>query len=195
MRAKLVFWTVNKPRSDVKHSACALSRRRLFDAAYRERETKVTQASALQEERDTEGAVAQRSPKAWKMRALTLAAGAVVSGLVGTPAMGERLLGVDVSDWQGALTQTQWDSINDTSGKSFAFIRSSRGGTTGYYNESDSDNSDGRNTQSNRYGDLYFANNITRATTTGMLAGPYHFGRADITSYLDENGGTVTHVG
>jgi hypothetical protein len=46
-------------------------------------------------------------------------------------------------------------------GRDFVFIRSSRGGTTGYYNQSDPDNSDGLNTLSQRYDDPYFVQNTS----------------------------------
>ncbi|MCA9258524.1 MAG: hypothetical protein KDA61_04960, partial [Planctomycetales bacterium] len=58
--------------------------------------------------------------------------------------------------------------------------RSSRGGTTGFYNQSDPNNANGQNTLSQRYDDPYFARNISRATAAGIYAGPYHFGRPDI---------------
>jgi autotransporter-associated beta strand protein len=94
----------------------------------------------------------------------------------------QRVYGLDVSAWQGSLSQTSWNSIHGD-GKSFAFIRSDRGGTTGFYNQSDASNANRLNTFSQRYDDTYFANNITRATAAGMLAGQYHFARMDISSY------------
>ena len=73
--------------------------------------------------------------------------------------------------------------------RAFVVLRSSRGGTTGYYNQNDSDNSDGLNTLSQRYDDPYFIQNINRATTAGMFAGAYHFSRPDIiASTLNSNG-------
>jgi len=91
-----------------------------------------------------------------------------------------RVTGIDVSYWQGDLDQDAWDTIHDVDGKSFAFIRSSRGGTTGYYDQSNSDNNPPTNTLSMRYDDPYFVQNITNATNAGIYAGPYHYGRMDV---------------
>ncbi|BBO31618.1 hypothetical protein PLANPX_1230 [Lacipirellula parvula] len=100
-----------------------------------------------------------------------------------------RALGVDISAWQGNISQATWDTFYSTANRKFAFLRASRGGTTGYYNQNDSDNSDGLNTLSQRYDDPYFIQNITRATKAGILTGSYHFNRADITTTtLNSNG-------
>ena len=48
---------------------------------------------------------------------------------------------------------------------------------TGFYDEHDADNSNGLNNLSQRYDDLYFTQNMNRATSAGLFAGPYHFGR------------------
>src|SRR5689334_18859271 len=88
-----------------------------------------------------------------------------------------RVTGLDVSYYQGVLSQEDWNTIHNTDGRSFVFIRSSRGGTTGNYDPSVAAN----NTLSRRYDDPYFVQNITYATNAGMYAGPYHFGRMDIT--------------
>ncbi|MFT3784968.1 MAG: glycoside hydrolase family 25 protein [Tepidisphaeraceae bacterium] len=97
---------------------------------------------------------------------------------------------MDVSNWQGTIN---WTAVQ-TSGIQFAFIRASRGGTTGFYDQNDPDNSNGLNTLSQRYDDTKFVTNITTAKSKGILAGPYHFLRADILTY-DNNGTTVTHTG
>src|SRR5438876_5851645 len=96
------------------------------------------------------------------------------------PSTGDRVLGLDVSAWQGNISQTTWNNIHTVDNREFVFIRSSRGGTTGYYNQNDANNVNGLNTLSQRYDDPYFVQNINRATAAGMLAGPYHFGRMDI---------------
>jgi autotransporter-associated beta strand protein len=109
----------------------------------------------------------------------------------GSAAFAQRVLGIDVSAWQGNLSQATWDALQDVDDRDFVFIRSSRGGTTGYYNQSnpDNDNPPGQNTLSQRYDDPYFIQNITRATATGMFAGPYHFSRPDIiATTLNSNG-------
>jgi autotransporter-associated beta strand protein len=116
------------------------------------------------------------------------------------PAVAQRALGIDVSAWQGNLSQANWNTLRNTNNRQFVFIRSSRGGTTGFYNQSDPNNNNGQNTFSQRYDDPYFVQNITRATSAGMFAGPYHFGRADILTYQGpdpETGqqGNITHTG
>lgn len=122
---------------------------------------------------------------------MTLAALAAVSLSSPTPAQAQitRALGLDISAWQGNISQATWDTFYSSANRKFAFLRSSRGGTTGYYNQNDSDNSDGLNTLSQRYDDPYFIQNITRATKAGILTGSYHFNRADIiASTLNSNG-------
>src|SRR3972149_6775612 len=110
----------------------------------------------------------------------------------GAPAAAQqRALGLDVSAWQGNISQTTWNNIHNVENRDFVFIRSSRGGTTGFYNQSNPDNDDppGQNTLSQRYHDPYFVQNITRATNAGMFAGPYHFGRMDIVASTPYAGG------
>ncbi|MGC3957168.1 MAG: GH25 family lysozyme [Verrucomicrobiota bacterium] len=92
----------------------------------------------------------------------------------------QRLLGLDISAWQLNISQTTWNNIRTNENRQFVFLRSSRGGTTGYYNQNDSDNSDGLNTLSQRYDDPYFVQNVNRATAAGMYVGAYHFSRPDI---------------
>jgi autotransporter-associated beta strand protein len=100
-----------------------------------------------------------------------------------------RSLGIDISAWQGNLPQATWNSFAGAGNRDFVFIRSSRGGTTGFYNQSNADNDPPTNTLSQRYDDPYFVQNITRATNAGMFAGAYHFGRMDIiASTLNANG-------
>lgn len=110
-----------------------------------------------------------------------------------------RVLGIDVSAWQGNISTANWATLKRATneqvggifgdGRDFVFIRSSRGGTTGFYNQSDPDNEDGLNTLSQRYDDPYFVQNITRATSAGMLAGSYHFARPDIIATTTNSAG------
>src|SRR5215216_3548839 len=110
-----------------------------------------------------------------------------------------RALGLDVSAWQTEITTTEWASLKRPTnqqvsgvygdGRDFVFIRSSRGGTSGYYDQTDSDNSNGLNTLSQRYDDPYFVQNVTRATAAGLLAGPYHFSWSDIIATTKNSGG------
>lgn len=108
-----------------------------------------------------------------------------------TPALAQtnRLLGLDISAWQGNISQTTWNNIRNVENRQFIILRSSRGGTTGYYNQNDSDNSDGLNTLSQRYDDPYFVQNINRVIAAGMYAGSYHFSRPDIIATTTNSGG------
>ncbi|WP_231931089.1 GH25 family lysozyme [Botrimarina hoheduenensis] len=109
--------------------------------------------------------------------------------LVPAIAVGQRSLGIDVSAWQGNISQSEWNQLRNNNNREFVFIRSSRGGTTGFYNQNDANNNQGNNTLSQRYDDPYFVQNITRATSVGMLAGPYHFSRPDIVASTLNSGG------
>ncbi len=100
-----------------------------------------------------------------------------------------RSLGLDVASWQATITQSTWNNIYNVENREFVFIRSSRGGTTGFYNQSDPSNSNGDNTFSQRYDDHFFVQNITRASNAGLMAGPYHFARPDIVSSTFQSGG------
>jgi autotransporter-associated beta strand protein len=134
-------------------------------------------------------------------RSAKIAAATVAAVLLGSaaPAEAQRALGIDVSAWQSNLSTTTWATFKRPTnqqvggvfgdGRDFVFIRSSRGGTTGYYNQNDSDNSDGLNTLSQRYDDPYYVQNITRATAAGMLAGSYHFSRPDVIATTLNSGG------
>ncbi len=113
-------------------------------------------------------------------------------GLIALPgdvAWAQRSLGIDVSAWQGNITPSNWNTLRNTNNREFVFIRSSRGGTTGFYNQNDAANNQGNNTLSQRYDDPYFVQNITNATNAGMLAGPYHFSRPDIVASTLNSGG------
>jgi autotransporter-associated beta strand protein len=114
--------------------------------------------------------------------------------LVLTPAVdlkAQRTLGLDISAWQGNISQTTWNNIKNVENRSFVFFRSSRGGTTGFFNQSNpgNDNPPGQNTLSQRYDDTYFVQNMNRSTTAGLLAGSYHFSRPDIIESTLNSGG------
>lgn len=100
-----------------------------------------------------------------------------------------RLLGLDISAWQGNISQTTWNNIHNVENRQFIILRSSRGGTTGYYNQNDASNAQGLNTLSQRYDDPYFVQNINRVTTAGMYAGSYHFSRPDIIASTQNSSG------
>jgi autotransporter-associated beta strand protein len=115
-----------------------------------------------------------------------------------------RVLGIDVSAWQGNISDANWATLKRSTnaqvsgvygdGRGFVLIRSSRGGITGYYDQNDSSNASGRNTLSQRYDDPYYIQNITHATSAGLLAGTYHFARPDIIAST-ENAGGVANTG
>jgi GH25 family lysozyme M1 (1,4-beta-N-acetylmuramidase) len=103
----------------------------------------------------------------------------------------QRLLGLDVSAWQGNISQTTWNNIHNVENRQFVFIRASRGGTTGYYHPGGGypSNNDTAVNLSQRYDDPYYIQNINRATTAGMFAGSYHFSRPDIIASTPNSGG------
>lgn len=126
-----------------------------------------------------------------KFALVTVLACGALSSAGGPAAAQQRVLGIDVSAWQGNLSQTTWNNLHNVNDRDFVFIRSSRGGTTGFYNQSNpnNDNPPGQNTLSQRYDDPYFVQNITRATNAGMFAGPYHFSRPNIIASTLNSGG------
>ena len=113
---------------------------------------------------------------------ILLSASSVRAQVSTPPSSGDRALGLDVSAWQGNISSATWSNLRSIDHRDFVFIRSSRGGTTGYYDQTNSDNNPPTNTLSQRYDDPYFVQNINRATAAGLLAGPYHFGRMPLTA-------------
>src|SRR5262249_2429050 len=124
----------------------------------------------------------------WKIATLALAIWAV-SPLAFAQQL--RVLGIDVSAWQGNLSAANWATLTrDTNqqvggvygdGRDFVFVRSTRGGTTGEDHRQGGYTS-GNTTlyyQSQRYDDPYYIQNINRATSAGLFAGTYHFARPD----------------
>lgn len=104
---------------------------------------------------------------------------------------GNRVLGLDVSAWQGNISQTTWNNLRSVENRQFVFLRASRGGTTGEDHRQGGYPS-GNNTffnLSQRYDDPYFVQNMNRATTAGMFAGSYHFARPDIIATTTNSGG------
>jgi len=104
---------------------------------------------------------------------------------------GNRVLGIDVSAWQGNISQTTWNNLRSRDKRHFVFVRATRGGTTGVDKRAggfpSSDNT--TFTLSQRYDDPYFVQNMNRATAAGMFAGSYHFARPDIVSTTTNSGG------
>lgn len=104
---------------------------------------------------------------------------------------GNRLLGLDVSAWQGNISQTTWNNLRTVENRQFSFMRATRGGTTGFdkraggYPSNDNDDF----SLSQRYDDPYFVQNMNRATAAGMFVGSYHFSRPDIVASTPNSGG------
>jgi autotransporter-associated beta strand protein len=106
----------------------------------------------------------------------------------------QRALGVDVSYWNrgsssaaaDGITQTAWNTAHNTPNangftRQFAFVRASRGGTTGLDQGSGTPSPGGStSTLSKRYDDPEFLRTMTRATNAGLFAGAYHFTRPDV---------------
>lgn len=95
---------------------------------------------------------------------------------------GNRVLGLDLSAWQGNISQATWNNLRTVENRQFVFLRATRGGTTGVDHRAGGYPA-GDNTNfslSQRYDDPYFVQNINRATAAGMWAGSYHFARPDI---------------
>lgn len=98
----------------------------------------------------------------------------------------QRVLGVDISYWNcgtasGGISQANWTTGFTTGNRKFAYIRATRGGTTGVDQPQGTPSPhSGLATLSHRYDDSRFNQNFSRAISAGMLAGPYHFARPDI---------------
>jgi autotransporter-associated beta strand protein len=108
----------------------------------------------------------------------------------GAQSTGNRVLGIDVSYWQGNISQTTWNNIQSVENRQFVFIRASRGGTTGVDQQAGGYPAGSTSqTFSRRYDDPYFIQNINRATAAGMYAGSYHFSRPDIIASTPNSGG------
>lgn len=101
----------------------------------------------------------------------------------------ERALGIDISYWNtgnnqspgsAGIPQSAWNTAFSTGNRKYVWIRATRGGTTGLGQSSGTPGGGSQETLSGRYDDPRFIQNITRATTAGMMAGSYHFARPDI---------------
>jgi autotransporter-associated beta strand protein len=130
-----------------------------------------------------------------RCRLICAAAAMTLAVTTAAPAQstGNRVLGLDVSAYQGNITQATWNNIRTVENRQFTFIRASRGGTTGEdhrqgaYPASD----DTFFNLSQRYDDPYFVQNINRATAAGMFAGSYHFSRPDVIATTQNSGGVA----
>lgn len=128
-----------------------------------------------------------------RIATVALSAALLAAGTL-TWAQPERVLGLDVSYWNrgsssataNGITQTAWNTAYNTPNangytRSFVWIRATRGGTTGLSQGSGTPAPhDSLETLSRRYDDPEFLRTVTRSTTAGLFAGPYHFGRPDV---------------
>src|SRR5688500_2712628 len=131
-------------------------------------------------------------------RAVVAAAATIAIGSITSQSHGQtiqRLLGVDVSDWQEenpTHTPIDWELAHRPTsqgggGKDFVFMRATRGGTNGTFNKFNR-----TGTGSQRYDDYAFERNMSGAIAAGMYAAPYHFLRADIVTYTHPTTGVLT---
>ena len=127
--------------------------------------------------------------KRWLHSLLRIHVALFLATAVTASAQVTRLLGLDISAWQGNISHTTWNNVRTNENRHFIILRSSRGGTTGFYNQNDSDNSDGLNTLSQRYDDPYYVQNINLVAAAGMYAGSYHFSRPDIIATTTNSAG------
>jgi autotransporter-associated beta strand protein len=131
----------------------------------------------------------------WNRLAVFVAASVIwLSIASGKSAAQQRVLGVDVSYWNrgsssataNGITQSDWNTAYSTPNangytRQFAFVRATRGGTTGLSTGSGTPNNPpATETLSRRYDDPEFLRTMTRATTAGLFAGPYHYGRPSV---------------
>jgi autotransporter-associated beta strand protein len=128
-----------------------------------------------------------RDPRRFAVPLLVLA----ITATAQAQSSGNRLLGLDVSAWQGNISQTTWNNLRSVENRQFAFMRASRGGTTGVdkRNGGYPANDDTDATLSRRYDDPYFVQNMNRATAAGMFVGSYHFARPEIIASTTNSGG------
>ncbi len=102
------------------------------------------------------------------------------------PASGQqRALGSDISYWNcgsssTGISQDNWNAAYAAGRREFVFIRATRGGTTGVDQRQGTPGGGTVATLAHRYDDPRFIQNIQRATSAGMVAGPYHFARPDV---------------
>lgn len=85
-----------------------------------------------------------------------------------SPAMAQRPLGLDVSAWQGDISQECWNQIY-AAGKRFAIIRVT------HYGVANGDPDD------------EYSDNIQRATAAGLLVSPYHYAIWSRTPQVEAN--------
>src|SRR5438067_5412385 len=110
---------------------------------------------------------------------------AALLGVGSTVFAQQRVLGADISYWNcgstsDGISQANWDTAYSSGARVFVFHRATRGGTTGVDQPQGTPGGGTTATLSHRYDDPRFVQNISRATSAGMVAGPYHFARPDV---------------
>ena len=125
----------------------------------------------------------------WQSTALRVHVALCLAATFTAGAQITRLLGLDISAWQGNIAQTTWNNTRTNDNRQFIILRSSRGGTTGVYNQNYPNNNFGTNTLSQRYDDPYYVQNMNRVPAAGMYAGSYHFSRPDIIATTTNSAG------
>ena len=125
----------------------------------------------------------------WQPTALRVHVALCLATTLTASAQVTRLLGLDISAWQGNISQTTWNNARTNDNRQFILLRSSRGGTTGVYNQNYPNNNFGTNTLSQRYDDPYYVQNMNRVPAAGMYAGSYHFSRPDIIATTTNSAG------
>ena len=123
-------------------------------------------------------------PTLWRIAAAALLA-AFLSAHTPSLAQPSRALGVDISYWNcgtspAGIGQANWTTGFSSGNRQFAWIRATRGGTTGVDQAQGTPGGGSTATLSHRYDDSRFVQNVICATAAGMYAGAYHFARPDV---------------
>jgi autotransporter-associated beta strand protein len=119
---------------------------------------------------------------------------ALLVGAVGPATAQQRVLGTDISYWNSAISQANWDTAYSTGNRKFAQLRATRGGTTGLDQVSGTPGGGSVTNLSRRYDDPRFVQNLIRATASGLHVGPYHFGRPEIIAATPNSDGSIAGV-
>lgn len=119
------------------------------------------------------------------MKALLAAVPAALIAAAAPASGQQRALGSDISYWNcgsssAGISQDNWNKAYAAGKREFVFIRATRGGTTGVDQRQGTPGGGSLATLAHRYDDPRFVQNIHRATSAGMVAGPYHFARPDV---------------
>jgi autotransporter-associated beta strand protein len=142
--------------------------------------------------------VLSRKHRSIKQLAVALVATALLGPAASPVLAQERVLGLDVSYWNrtsSGISQTAWNTAYttpDANGftRHFVWVRATRGGTTGLDQPQGTPSPHNSiSTLSRRYDDPEFLRTMTRSTTAGFFAGPYHFARPDIIASTPDTGG------